>query len=465
MPERVKDAVLEQLSWDNPDYADARKKGQSTGNVEPFILGMHTVGKYHYLSREFYGEFEAIAKRYGYAVDIRDNRVFDEDAVPIPHKIKLWKSQVPAARAMLSNKIGHQGVLVAPCGGGKTNVLLYVICELGQKTLVLCHTNDLLNQWRQRIRDLVGIEPGIIQGTKIDIQQITLGSVMTLAGRDIDEDLLKEFGCVVLDEAHHCPANSFKDVMDKFYSYFRFGATATPGRRDELEGLLFAICGPIIVEIDRMTLINEGHLVSAEAEPVETGFNYPYRGMRTWPHMIKALTTSRSRNELIIQQIIREHRTGKHTQLVLSKQIDHLLLLHSLLQTKAPSITSSLLVAGGTKKDKRGRVVRTFSMSKREREEAIEAARDGTVRVLFGTQLADEGLDIPRLDRLHLTFPTRAEAKIEQQVGRISRATHGKRDAVVFDYVDEVGLLRDQFSDRRGVYRDMGLKVRPRAKG
>ena len=465
MPERVRDAVLEQLSWDNPEYVAARQRGLSTANIEPFILGMRTVGKYHYLSREFYGEFEAIAKRYGYVVDIRDNRIFDEKANPIPHKIKLWKSQIPAARRMLSNKVGHQGVLVAPCGGGKTEVLLYVICELGQKTLVLCHTNDLLNQWKQRIRDLVGVEPGSIQGNKVEVKQITLGSVMTLAGKKLDDELLKEFGCVVLDEAHHCPATSFKDVMDKFHSYFRFGATATPGRRDELEGLLFAICGPIIADISREALVGEGKLVIAEAEPVETTFTYSYRGQRTWPYMIKALINNKRRNELIVDRIIREHRNGKHTQLVLSKQIDHLLLLHALLKAKAPKIISSLLIAGGNKKDRSGRIIRSFKMTKAEREAAIQAARVGSVSVLFGTQLADEGLDIPRLDRLHLTYPTRAEAKIEQQVGRIQRAVKGKKDALVVDYVDAVGLLRDQYLDRKSVYREMGLTIRPRTNG
>jgi len=459
LPERLYFTLIDQLTWENPEYRAAKVKGQPTGGIQPYIFGMRDIGSNVYIAREYYGEVEATAQRLGWSLDIEDLRVLDEDAERIPHKITLWKSQVPAARRMLSDTYGHQGVLVAPCGGGKTNVLLYVICELGQKSLVLCHTNDLIHQWQERIREFVGVEPGIIQGDKYDVRQITVASVMTLARRELDEEFLRTFGLVALDEAHHCPADSFKEVMDQFHAYFRFGATATPDRTDELEGLLFAICGPIIAEIKRNDLLEEGKIIPTAVQPVETGFDYAYMGMRSWHPMVRALVSNRRRNERIVNNIIRQHRDGDHIQLVLSKQIDHLLYLHQLLHTKAPEIAASLLIAGGAKKDRAGRVVRNVSMSKAQRQEAIAAARRGDVRVLFGTSLADEGLDFPRLDRLHLTFPTRAEGKVTQQVGRIQRAAQGKSDALVFDYVDEVSLLRDQWGDRRRAYHDIGLKV------
>jgi superfamily II DNA or RNA helicase len=459
LPDRIYDVLIDQLSWENPEYRSARQKGQSVRGMLPWIFGMRDVGNNVYIAREYYGEVEAVAARYGYRLDIKDQRVMDDEAQPIPHKITLWHSQRQAVERMLSDVYGHQGVLVAPCGGGKTNVLLYVICELGQKSLVLCHTNDLMYQWQERIREFVGIEPGIIQGDKVDIKQITIASVMTLARREMDEEFLRMFGLVALDEAHHCPADSFKDVMDQFHAYFRFGATATPDRTDELQGLLFAICGPIVAEIKRKDLLAEGKIIPTAIQPMETGFDYPYAGMRSWHPMVRSLVASRRRNEQIVNNIIRQHRNGDHIQLVLSKQIDHLLNLRQLLRTKAPDIPSSLLIAGGTKKDVRGRIVRNVSMSKKERQEAIEAARRGDVRVLFGTSLADEGLDFPRLDRLHLTFPTRAEGKVTQQVGRIQRAAEGKTDALVFDYVDEISLLRDQWGDRRRAFHEIGLTV------
>ena len=459
LPERLYNDLIDQLSWENPEYRAARVKGMSTYNIPQWIFGMREIRDTLYIAREYYGEVEALAKRYGYVLDIKDERVFDENAQPIPHKITLWNSQRPAVERLLSDVYGHQGVLVAPCGAGKTNVLLYVICELGQKALVLCHTNDLMHQWVERIREFVGIEPGIIQGEKYDVRQITVASVMTLARRELDREFLRTFGLVALDEAHHCPADSFKEVMDQFHAYFRFGATATPDRVDELEGLLFAICGPIIAEIRRKDLLNEGKIIPTAVQPVETGFDFAYRGMRSWHPMIRALISSRQRNEQIVSNIVRQHRSGDHVQLVLSKQIDHLLNLRELLTSRAPDIPSSLLIAGGNKKDRSGRVVRNVAMSKKERQEAIERARRGTVRVLFGTSLTDEGLDFPRLDRLHLTFPTRAEGKVTQQVGRIQRAARGKTDALVFDYVDEISLLRDQWGDRRRAYHEIGLTV------
>jgi superfamily II DNA or RNA helicase len=84
----------------------------------------------------------------------------------------------------------------------------------------------------------------------------------------------------------------------------------------------------------------------------------------------------------------------------------------------------------------------------------------GELDVLFAVDIAKEGLDIPRLDRLFLVAGGRNEAELEQKVGRIQRACPGKLDAVVFDIVDErIGVLRAQYYARRKVYKSLGLRM------
>ena len=90
------------------------------------------------------------------------------------------------------------------------------------------------------------------------------------------------------------------------------------------------------------------------------------------------------------------------------------------------------------------------------RREAISAVDQGRIQVLFATKLADEGLDIQRLNRLFLTCPIRSKNKVNQQIGRIMRTFPGKKDAIVYDFKDSlVSLAASQFDTRmQAVYKD-----------
>ena len=127
---------------------------------------------------------------------------------------------------------------------------------------------------------------------------------MTLARRHLDDEFLSQWGCIILDEAHHCPAQCFQEVMTQFPAYYRFGATATPRREDNLQGLLYAICGPVIAKVQRRALKAAGLIVDPVVMVEETGFSYPYTNMRQWQPMVRSLIHDRRRNAQIIENII-----------------------------------------------------------------------------------------------------------------------------------------------------------------
>lgn len=468
VPRDLFNALVSHLTWENPEYRDRVFRQLSTkvydratrtwSELPKYIYGIETTDSGYHIAREFVPEFEKLCNERDIEVVWDDRRIL-HPSNPLPHAIELWDPQVPAVEDLLHDDYGHQGVLEAPCGSGKTVMLLYVVAELGQPTLILAHTDDLLRQWQDYCSRLLDYTPGLIQGEKYDIKQITLASVMTLARRHLDDEFLSQWGCVILDEAHHCPAQCFQEVMTQFPAYYRFGATATPEREDNLQGLLYAICGPVIAKVERRALKQAGLIVDPLVVAHETGFTYPYTNMHQWHGMVRALINDRRRNAQIIENIIQEHDSGRHVQLVLSQQIDHLATLAQLLRNRRPDIAQELLIAGGIKRDRTGRITRALGRTKAQRTEAIKAARKGDLRVLFGTKLADEGLDIPRLDRLHLVFPSRAKGKIAQQVGRIQRIHPGKRDVIVHDYVDEARILRSQWYERRKTYLEMELEI------
>jgi superfamily II DNA or RNA helicase len=128
--------------------------------------------------------------------------------------------------------------------------------------------------------------------------------------------------------------------------------------------------------------------------------------------------------------------------MVLSERVAHCYVLRKLLSDVAPDVSSAVLVGG---------------VPKKKRQEIVECLRNKKIQVVFATNpLAEEGLDLPHLDRLFLTCPSRNKRKVIQAVGRIMRPCEGKKDAVVFDFIDvKVGILSSQGESRKRMYEEL----------
>ena len=165
---------------------------------------------------------------------------------------------------------------------------------------------------------------------------------------------------------------------------------------------------------------------------------------RDYGHLLNSVTKDGDRNDLILSHLIKEART-RHYCLVLSERIHHAKAIHKEFAGRYPDITSVCLTSENTRS---------------QRKQAIDAMNQGEINVLFATKLADEGLDIKRLDRLFLTCPVRSTNKVTQQIGRILRTFPGKQDAVVFDFLDSLcGLARSQFYTRKNkIYKNYELE-------
>ncbi len=98
--------------------------------------------------------------------------------------------------------------------------------------------------------------------------------------------------------------------------------------------------------------------------------------------------------------------------------------------------------------------------NKIEREQIIRDFRRGKILCLLSTQLADEAIDIPRLNRIILTFPGKHDGRIIQQVGRGARSSPGKNETIVFDMVDTgIHVLERQYALRKKAYKSMKIEV------
>ena len=333
----------------------------------------------------------------------------------------------------------RSGVIVAPCGAGKTQMgvgLHQFGCGRDWPTLIIAHTRDLVSQWQARIKAITGEDVLTPTGAKafektaramILRRGVIAATVQTLAKVDPDDWRRLRFGTVILDEAHHAPASTFQTVLGNVVCEGVYGLTATPERSDGWTPAMYAWLGPKRYEVQARDLQAIGLTLAPRIVIVKTGC---YATTGDFTEACTQLAASDERNA-IIAELVETH--GEFPQLVLTSRVEHA-------EELAKVIPNSIVVTGRSKL----------------REKAFADVRGKVVNVLIATQLADEGLDLPGLVAVHLTMPSRAEGRVVQRVGRVMRAAPGKGRPTVYDYVDDMGLFESQARARMRAYRELG---------
>ena len=139
------------------------------------------------------------------------------------------------------------------------------------RTLILVHTRTLLEQTRAAVATHLGIDAGQVGAGREDMRDVTVATVQSLVRRDL-EAWCPHFGLVILDEAHHCPASTFTDVLQRFSARWRLGLTATPERADRLHPLMYATLGPELARLRPTDMVSEGAILAPVVIPVPTLF-------------------------------------------------------------------------------------------------------------------------------------------------------------------------------------------------
>lgn len=318
------------------------------------------------------------------------------------------------------------GLIQMPCGAGKTITAIAAIHALGEKTLIVVHTEALLRQWQQRIRSTLCIAAGVVHRQQCVIAPVTVAMKDTIIRWEPKKirRLGEQFGCVFLDEAHHVAAPTFVDVIAKMPCRYRFGLSATPYRTDDaLTDALFAVMGPLFSQVTHEELFAGGWLVKAHVKQFQTGVTaddqVPCTAKRCGPMcqqcrgtgwkssyttFVTNVTKSRRYGYLLYALIDDALDAGRHI-LLLSQRVEHARRIAKLFGNRAAVLT------GTTKQTKRNPA----------RDRIIDRVSAGDIRLLCATKLADEGLDIPILDTMVLAVPQKAKGTVIQQVGRIMR--------------------------------------------
>jgi superfamily II DNA or RNA helicase len=439
---------------ENPKYNDAVSKGRWIGNLKPFIMNFDilpddSVRIPRGMRLPLIDMISSSKEQY----TIIDKRAYHSYEDVNSAEIKYRPYQ---ARAMTAMYQAEEGMLVAPAGSGKTVLGLSMVPLYGQPCLWLTHTRALALQALARIKQfLPGMEEddvGLIGDGKWKVGKwITVALIPTLVRRPKEvHEMRDDFGLVILDEAHHCPASTFLQVVSSLNPFFMYGLTATPYRRDKLENLMFQTIGPEVIRIPVAEVEETGGIIMPKVF-YRTVNSAPIHHNNIQTILKDNIVPNSKRNGMIVGDVLREATAGNFCIVVTDRKI-HADILHD-------------LIAVGWEKTG----IATGNYTKKEQSAVAEKLNNKEVTVLVCTfALLGEGFDVPFLNRAFVTMPFRAEGKVEQLVGRIQRASPGKKDSIVYDYVDaDIGVVQNQFYTkakndcRYNAYNRLGLQIEP----
>lgn len=352
-------------------------------------------------------------------------------------RIQLRDRQPEAQDAMLKNK---HGLVMASPGFGKTTMALDTIIQLSQRTLILIDKTELAKQWITRAEEQFGMELGLIGDNEWNEQDVTVATLQTLRSREAELDesgFWDQWGVVIYDESHHAgSSDSYFNIVSKFKADRRYGLSATKGKSEEKAKVAELVFGPVLFEDKSNQLIPTVHRI-------KTNFFYEYkptekvngrRVQNNYQSMIKELIADEERNLLIANKIANEPNCA---HLVISRRLQHLEDIRIAVEGSGFDPERLFMLTGKETSDRRLEVGRM--------------AQNGSA-VIFST-VADEGLDIPRLDRIHLVFPSKNHETTRQQVGRGLRNHPDKDETIIYDYVDlDVPVMRNQWRNRLNKY-------------
>lgn len=318
-------------------------------------------------------------------------------------------------------KLGAKRIVLAlPTGGGKTSVAADVLSraqERGSRCFFIAHRQELILQARERLRQW-GVEPGLIwAGEPMNLDRLVqVVSLPTLTRRLRDGKVKADAAVIIVDEAHHATASTYREVIDAHPEAVVLGLTATPTRTDG--GGLDEVFERLIVVAQPDELVRDGFLVEptcyAGAAPNLEGL-HTRRG-----DFDAAELAARVEGAGLSGSIVETHQKrvgrGKRT-IAFAVSVAH-----------SESIAEAFRVAGYRAEHLDGET------DTEERAAKLGALRRGEIEVLTNCSLFGEGLDVPDLDAVILARPTKSEILFLQQCGRVLRPAPGKDRAVILDH-------------------------------
>lgn len=309
---------------------------------------------------------------------------------------------------------------------------LHIASKLAQRTLVICHTTALRDQWIEEAENLYGMEIGKIGGGVFDIEDkaIVVSNIQSLKKHILT--LQKMFGLIITDEAHHTPATTFTEILDSFHAKYRIALSGTMQRKDGKHVLFQDFFGHKVYKpaVDNtmeptVRILKPGVFLDPKL---------------AWAQKINALLYDEEYQQFIAKLACKSIDDG-HAVLIIASRIEFLQ------KVKEYVGETCLLVTGETPLE--------------QRKEASEAIDSGSAFAIAGSrQIFSEGISVNRLSAVILAEPMAHDGLVEQIVGRIMRKHPDKPDTpIVYDINFSDQPSRKQNEARMAFYLEKGWAI------
>ncbi|HUC88317.1 MAG TPA: DEAD/DEAH box helicase family protein [Candidatus Binatia bacterium] len=347
--------LKEQLNFLNTEYLTKKRFGLSLYQVEKYFRLIDETNKIISLPRGFLSRLLKFLYENGINYEVSFVMPKLSNA-KFKSSIKLTDIQQSIVDLALVEK---QGIIVAPPGSGKTMMGMELIARHQKPALILVHRKQLLDQWVDRIQKYLNIPKahiGRFSGTKKTVgKEITVGLLQSFARSKDLSSYRDKFGTIIIDECHHIPAKTFREVIANLNPEFLYGLTATPERKHNDEQLIYVYIGDIIANMSDY-VSDDTYEKSAHFETVirETDLAIPFNWKTDQFDLIaKIISYDTTRNNLVANDILDQIKLGRKT-LVLSERKEHLKVLELFLKAKCETLifTGDDSVASRTSKMK-----------------------------------------------------------------------------------------------------------------
>ena len=445
----LRNRLVRLAAFQNPEFYQAQAMRLSTFGKPRIISCCEDFSKHLGLPRGCLDESLDLFKSLKVKVTLTDQRFVGTPLDFEFHGI-LRPEQQQAANALLQHETG---VLAASTAFGKTVVAAYLIAQRKANTLVIVHRRQLLDQWIKALSRFLGLDPkeiGQIGGGKHNgTGRIDVAMVQSLYQKGTVNDIVGEYGHLIVDECHHISAVSFEQVVRQSKAKFVTGLSATVVRKDGHHPIIFMQCGPVRYRVsDR---------AQAEQRPFDhkvivrpTNFRLPLHlqdiAMQPIQDVYALLATDEERNRLIVEDVVAAVQ-ARRTPVVLTERREHLETLAHLL---SQHIQNVFVMAGGMGKKQRKQLA-----------DKIASISEDEPRVIVATgRYLGEGFDDERLDTLFLALPISWRGTLTQYAGRLHRLNATKKEVTIYDYVDfYVPVLAKMYARRRAGYKAIGYEI------
>ena len=366
--------------------------------------------------------------------------------LPIDLKITTYirPYQEKSLSKMFSGDRSRSGIIVLPCGAGKTLVGIVAACTIKKSTIVLCNANVPVNQWKDQFLKWTDIDKRLIvtftSKNKQDLPStpcilITTYSILATGNKKAErtEEILsqirnRDWGLMILDEVHEAVAKTFRTVMTNVRAHTKLGLSATLVREDDKIADLRHLIGPKLYEANWTELAREGFLANVKCYDIRrrmSGIFYKEYLNAKSPPFKKILATLNPFKLNTLQKLLKFHETKKDKILVFCDNIWALEYLAKKLH--------HFVLHGQVSDDERQKIFQRFRM---------ESYQSEAISVLFISKIGDKAIDLPSanvLIQISSHFGSRMQEA--QRLGRIlrpkKRAENSEYNATFYSLISE----------------------------